>query len=177
MARLRAPLCFAAAFLLPALAIAADPPAGRLAPLAWLAGSCWTGTFADGATKDLVCYEWMLGGQFLRSRHRVIGGKAPYAGETVLGRNAATGALEYTYFNSAGGVMRGEIVPVEGGLTFPPGKVEMGGTTFEVRSSWTRKGEDRYVATSERLQDGVWKPFMSIEFVRSGPSADWGDGR
>ena len=175
MARLRAPLCFAAAFLLPALAIAADPPAGRLAPLAWLAGSCWTGTFADGATKDLVCYEWMLGGQFLRSRHRVIGGTAPYAGETVLGRNAATGALEYTYFNSAGGVMRGQIVPVEDGLSFPPDKMEMGGKTFEVRSAWTRKGVDRYVATSERLQDGVWKPFMTIEFVRSGPSSDWSD--
>lgn len=175
MARLPAFLCSAAACVLPALAIAADPPAGRLAPLAWLAGSCWTGTFADGATKDLACYEWMLGGQFLRSRHRVIGGKAPYAGETVLGRNAATGALEYTYFSSAGGVMRGDIVPVQDGLSFPPDTMEMGGTTFEVRSAWKRQGADRYVATSERLQDGVWKLFMTIEFVRTGPSSDWSD--
>lgn len=170
-------LCSVALLVLPFSGIAAEPPATPLAPLAWLAGSCWTGTFADGTTRDLVCYEWMLGGQFLRSRHRVVGGKAPYAGETILGRNAATGALEYTYFNSAGGVMRGEIVPVEDGLSFPPDTMEMGGTTFEVRSAWKRHGPDRYVATSERLVDGVWKPFMTIEFVRSGPSTDWGDGR
>ena len=29
---------------------------------------------ADGKTRDFICYEWMLGGKFLRSRHRVIGG-------------------------------------------------------------------------------------------------------
>lgn len=175
MVRLRTLLWSIALLVLPFSGIAAEPPATPLAPLAWLAGSCWTGTFADGTTRDLVCYEWMLGGQFLRSRHRVIGGKAPYAGETILGRNAATGALEYTYFNSAGGVMRGEIVPVEDGLSFPPDTMEMGGTTFEVRSAWKRHGPDRYVATSERLVDGVWKPFMTIDFVRSGPSSDWSD--
>ncbi len=55
-----------------------------LAPLAWLAGSCWTGTFADGRTKDFVCYEWTLEGKFLRSRHHVVGGGRPYSGETLF---------------------------------------------------------------------------------------------
>lgn len=144
-----------------------------LASLAWLAGSCWTGTFADGRTKDLVCYEWMLGGTFLRSRHRVVGGAGPYEGETVLGHNSGTGKLEYTYFSSAGAIMRGEISPVENGLDFPAATVEMGGETIKIRSAWRRDGEDRYVATSERFAGGEWTPFMRIEFARSGPSSGW----
>ncbi|MCM2269155.1 MAG: DUF1579 domain-containing protein [Thermoanaerobaculia bacterium] len=153
----------------------ADPPADPLAPLAWLAGSCWTGTFADGKTQDLVCYEWMLGGKFLRSRHRVIGGEGPYAGETILARNPTTGRLEFTYFNSPGGIIRGEIEPTEEGLLFPSEIVEMGGQPYELRSVWRREGEDRYVAVTERLEAGAWRPFMTISFVRSGPASDWSE--
>ena len=127
---------------------AVDPP---LEPLAWLAGSCWTGTFADGKTRDFVCYEWMLGGKFLRSRHRVLGGEGPYSGETILGRNPTTGRLEFTYFNSPGGVIRGEIEPATDGLRFPSERVEMGGRPYELRSIWRRDGDDRYVAVTERL--------------------------
>lgn len=155
------------------LAAGQDASPRPLASLAWLAGSCWTGTFADGRTKDLVCYEWMLGGTFLRSRHRVVGGAGPYEGETVLGHSAGTGKLEYTYFSSPGAIMRGETVPVEKGLSFPAARVEVGGATIELRSAWTRVGEDRYVATSERFAGGEWTPFMRIEFVRSGPSSGW----
>jgi len=162
-----------------ALALAAESGAREpdstsdLAPLAWLAGSCWTGTFADGQTKDLVCYEWMLGGRFLRSRHRVIGGEGPYAGETVFARNSASGKLEFTYFNSPGGTVRGEIEPTAEGLRFPSETVEMGGETFELRSAWRRDGEDRYVAVTERLADGEWRSMMTIDFVRSGPASEW----
>lgn len=162
------------AFALSGSAGTADPPTvATLAEVAWLAGSCWTGAFAGGATKDLVCYDWMLGAAFLRSRHRIIEGTAPYSGETIIGRNPASGRLEYTYFSSNGGVMRGEIVPTDDGLEFPPGTMEMGGATYEVRSAWKRSGADRYVASSERLVDGALRPFMAVEFVRSGPSSEW----
>lgn len=152
---------------------AGEAPQDGLAPLAWLAGSCWTGTFADGETRDLVCYEWMLGGRFLRSRHRVIGGEGPYSGETILARNPTSGRLEFTYFNSPGGIIRGEIEPTADGLRFPNEVVEMGGERFELRSVWRRHGEDRYVAVTEKLESGEWRPFMTIDFVRSGPASEW----
>lgn len=151
-------------------------PAGSpLAPLAWLADACWTGTFADGKTLDLVCYDWMLGGKFLRSRHRVIGGAGPYSGETIWARHPTTQKLEFTYFNSLGGILPGEVEPFVEGLRFPSEKAEMGGESFELRSVWRRRGDDRYVAVTERLESGDWRPFMSIDFVRSGPASDWSE--
>jgi carboxymethylenebutenolidase len=159
LAFLRKHLAVSAAASLP---LPADSP---LAPLAFLADSCFLGTFADGKTQDLVCYTWMLDRQFLRSRHRVIGAPQPYAGETILGRNQTTGKLEYTYYNSLGGILRGEIEPTTEGLSFPAEKVEMQGATREVRSVW-RKTESGYVAASERNAEGEWKPFMTITFER-----------
>ena len=161
-----------AAALLLLLAPAAVAEEQPLAPLAFLAGSCFLGTFADGKTQDLVCYDWMLDGKFLRSRHRVIGGPGPYSGETILARNQTTGQLEYTYYNSMGGILRGAIVPTPDGLSFPPQKVEMQGAEHELRSAW-RKTENGYVASSERKDGDAWKPFMSITFVRKGPASEW----
>jgi hypothetical protein len=149
---------------------AADTP---LAALGWLAGSCWTGTFQNGTTRDHVCYDWRWGGTWLRSRHRVTGGAGPYEGETWIGWNSAAGRLEFNYFNSPGGVVRGAILPTADGLAFPDETVEMGGRTTTLRSRWTRDGENRYVATTKKLDDGEWQSMMRIEFVRSGPASDW----
>ena len=161
--------------LFPRVAAPGESADGGLAPLAWLAESCWTGTFADGKTKDFVCYEWMLGGKFLRSRHRVIGGAGPYSGETILARNPISKVLEFYYFNSPGGISRGEIEPTVDGLRFPSERVEMGGESLEPRSTWRRTGDDGYVAVSEKLVDGVWQPFMSIEFERAGSASLWSE--
>jgi hypothetical protein len=160
---------------------AADPDSGPaadspLAALDWLAGSCWMGTFADGKTRDHVCYDWRFGGTWLRSRHRVLGGAGPYQGETWIGWSQSAGQLEFTYFNSPGGVVRGAIRPTADGLAFPDETVEMGGRTTTLRSRWTRDGDDRYTATTEKLVDGSWQPMMRIEFVRSGPASDWSEG-
>ena len=155
---------------------ASEDPLAPLAPLSWLAGSCWTGTFADGKTRDLVCYEWMLGGKFLRARHRVIGGPGPYSGETILARDPKTGALEFTYYNSIGGIVRGEIEPTGEGLRFPNERVELEGKSFELRSVWRRVGADRYIAATEKLEEGSWRPFMTLDFVRTGPASDWSEG-
>jgi len=42
---------------------------GPLAPLAFLAGHCWTTTFNEGRETDTHCYEWMHNGMQLRDRH------------------------------------------------------------------------------------------------------------
>ena len=150
------------------LAAAASTAAPALAPLDFLAGSCFLGTFADGKTKDLVCYEPMLGGKFLRSRHRVIGGAGPYSGETILGHDKASGKLEFTYFNSLGSTMRGTIEPTADGLRFPDEKAG----DMVLRSTWTRTA-DGYVATTEKREGDAWQPFMKIAFVRQGPASGW----
>ena len=152
-------------------AVAAEPEApapAPLAPLDFLAGSCFLGTFADGKTQDLVCYEPMLGGKFLRSRHRVIGGTAPYSGETILGFDKSGGKLEFTYFNSLGNTMRGTMEPTPNGLRFPEEKAG----NLVLRSTWTRSA-DGYVALTEQRDGEGWKPFMKIDFVRKGPASGW----
>jgi hypothetical protein len=173
-ARSLAVICLVLATAVAAVEGDASPP-DALAPLAWLAGSCWTGTFADGKTKGLVCYEWMLDGKFLRSRHRVSSDGAPYAGETVFGRDGATGGLRFDYYNVLGDAIRGPIEVAGGALLFPSEKYEKDGKSFELRSVWRRDGEDRYVAVTERLEEGAWRPFMTIFFVRSGPASDWSE--
>lgn len=146
---------------------AADP----LAPLAWLAGNCYTGTFGDGKTKDFICYEWVFERKFLRSRHRVVGGEEAYAGETLVAFDKATGALGYAYYNSRGDVLRGEVLPTADGVAFPAEGVTIGGESAEIRSSWQRRGPDGYVAVSERRFGDDWRVLFTIEFVRDAVSA------
>lgn len=155
---------------------ASPPPetaSAPFAPLAWLADRCFTGTFGDGRTKDFICYDWRFEGKFLRSRHRVIGGPSPYAGETWFGWDAKAGRLEFSYFNTAGATMRGAIEPQGDSIAFPVEKFEMNGKAFELRSSWTRKPDGGYLATTERRVGDAWQTFMTIDFVPAGPASDW----
>jgi hypothetical protein len=154
---------------------AADPAGaaeqGPLAPLARLAGSCWTGSFADGKTKDLICYEWVFEGKFLRSRHHVVGAGAPYAGEALYSFDKAANALHYDYFNSLGDVLRGEVVPGADGVTFPIERVTIGGESAEIRSSWKWRGEDGYLAITDRRFGDEWRTVFTIEFTRDAAPA------
>jgi hypothetical protein len=55
------------------------------APMSFLAGHCWRGTFRDRPTvTDEHCFEWVYGGRFLRDRHVVRGDSVPYEGETLF---------------------------------------------------------------------------------------------
>ena len=156
-----------------AAAAAAEAPPGPLEPLAWLAGSCWSGTFADGKTKDLVCYEWAFDGMFLRSRHRVTGGPEPYSGETLFSFEKATGTIRFDYYNSLGDVMRSSAVSTADGVSFPVENASYAGAPIELRSAWTRRGADGYSAITERRYGEEWRAILVIEFVRSGPASDW----
>lgn len=145
----------------------AVPAAGEaLAPLAWLAGSCWTGIFADGKTRDHVCYDWVFDRKFLRSRHRVVGDAQPYAGESWISYDKKSGGIHYDYFNSLGDVLRGAVVPDADGVAFPAEPVTIEGQPAEIRSAWRRKGADAYAAVTERRYGEEWRPLFTIEFVR-----------
>jgi hypothetical protein len=68
----------AAAGLLVSAAHGGESP---LTPLAFLAGSCWKGEFAEGGSFDRHCFEWAYDGKFLRDRHVVTGKRGPYVRE------------------------------------------------------------------------------------------------
>lgn len=168
--------CLGVCCALPALA-GDEPSTPQLKPLAFLAGHCWSGPFADGKRTDEHCYEWVYGGRFLRDRHLVRGGAKPYRGETLYYWDSIEGAITYIYFNSDGGVSRG-LVKVDGRtFMFPAERYAEGDATREFATQWIREGEDRYSAVTSELRDGEWQEAWRVPYRRGGPAkaADWLD--
>ncbi|ABI66211.1 hypothetical protein Mmar10_1919 [Maricaulis maris MCS10] len=142
-----------------------DAPVLReeLMPLAFLAGSCWTGVFPGSETFDVHCYEPVYGGQYLRDVHAVPQGAAVYRGETLYHWDAEAEVITYRYYNSIGGVSDGTMTPVGNRMLFPDethrgqgGEERVFSTVMEIT------GPDGYsVVTSE---DG--EIVMQIEFQR-----------
>lgn len=130
-------------------------PAATLAPLEFLGGYCWNGTFANGKTTDEHCYEWVYGGKFLRDRHVVRGGPQPYQGESLYFWDGEQKAVAYLHFNSDGGVSRGTL-KVEGDtLLFPTERYGEGATTREFSTTLMRDGDERYATVTHELTKGT----------------------
>ncbi len=91
----------------------------ELMPLAFLAGSCWTGVFPGSETFDVHCYEPVYGGQYLRDVHAVPQGDTVYRGETLYHWDAEAAVITYRYYNSIGGVSDGTMTPDGDRLIFP----------------------------------------------------------
>ena len=128
-----------------------------LAPLTFLAGHCWRGTFPDGKRADEHCFEWFYDGRFLRDRHVVTGDAEEYGGETVYYWDAAARQVQYIYFTSKGGVSRGSVQPDADALRFPEERYTgPRGTTEVYRSTWRASGDGAYTVVAETLRDGAW---------------------
>ncbi len=137
----------------------------RFAPLADLAGSCWAGTFDNGA-RDVHCYEWALQESFLRDRHQVTGDSGVYAGETFFGWDESADRLHFWYFNTLGGVSEGDAVQQrDGSWTFVE-SYEGGGGSLELRTAFRRPDEDSYAIVTEILRDGNWVPEREVIYRR-----------
>lgn len=131
-----------------ALTAAAETPPLRqgLEPLAFLAGHCWRGTFATGE-QDMHCFEPVYGGQHLRDRHEVTGGKGTYKGETLYSFDGK--AATYTYWNSQGGVSRGTMRPEGDRLDFgDESYTDPNGRRITISTHWRRIGDDAYEAVT-----------------------------
>ena len=170
--------CFTLTATLASIAPASSAPANRttqLEPLAFLAGHCWSGPFADGKATDEHCFEWMYDGRFLRDRHIVRGGAKPYRGETLYYWDAAEKVVAYIYFNSDGGVSRGTVKAEGDSLVFPSERYSDGGATREFGTTWRREADDRYVAVTRELKSGQWQEAWRVDFRRSRSvsDADW----
>ena len=127
----------------------------ELQPLSFLIGHCWRGEFASRGPVDTHCFEAVFGGKFVRDRHEVTGGEGIYRGETIYGWNAETKRVEYTYWNSLGGVSRGSMVPKSGALDFgDQTHVRSDGSKIVINTLWRPSaGADAYDVVS--IRNGV----------------------
>lgn len=126
-----------------------------LAPLAFLVGHCWSATFADGKQVDRHCFEPAFGGQFVRDRHQVTGGKDIYRGETLYSWNAAIRRVDFNYWNSLGGVSRGTMTTSHSVLDFgDQNYVGSDGKSMTIRAQWRTAGDSYQVVSSVNGVDG-----------------------
>jgi len=142
-----------------------------LAPLRFLVGYCWTGTFPDGENTDTHCYSDMYQGHFIRDVHTVFGKNPDYHGETIYHLEAGTSRISYRYWNSLGGVSDGIALHVDGNLLFPDeAHLTKDGKKIEIRSSISMVDGDNYVAISEQKSGADWHELWRITFTKFRPT-------
>jgi hypothetical protein len=144
--------------------VKAQETTGAFAPLEFLVGSCWIGTFPDGKQTDEHCYEWMLDRKFIRDTHVVRGGK-PYSGQTVYFWDAATKKLSFQYYSSDGFVLPGTVEPTSEGIVFPQ-RLKTAAGEIEMKASWTRLGADGYRVLQRQKTDTGWKVLWTMDMKR-----------
>ena len=150
---------------------AATPaPPEAYAPLAFLVGHCWKGTFPGGSVTDEHCFSWIYGGRFVRDRHVLHrgGGRPEDRGESIYLWDAGTKELQYLYIESGGGFMRGTVTPTADALVFPAARYSEGGQEQMVRSRWQRSGGDAYEVATEFQVKGQWQTGFSVHMQRTG---------
>jgi hypothetical protein len=139
------------AALLALAASPADPSQLRseLQPLSFLVGHCWRGEFARTGQRDTHCFESVYGGQHVRDRHEVTGKADIYRGETLYSWNGEARRVEYTYWNSLGGVSRGTMTPKPGLLDFGSEEhVRSDGARIAYTTAWRPVGDKAYEVVS-----------------------------
>ncbi|MEO5687532.1 MAG: hypothetical protein ABIR54_09230 [Burkholderiaceae bacterium] len=145
---------------------AAEPPE-LLKPMAFLAGHCWKGTFADGKTTDEHCFAWMLGGHALRDTHRVRKpGKPDGVGESTYYVDSAGNHLDFLYIENSGGFSRGTVESLPEALLFPDTQYISDGEALVYRARWTRQGDKSYEAWSEAQTEQGWSTMLRMVLKR-----------
>ena len=153
----------AVALLIASLSRAAETP---LTPLAFLAGQCWKGEFAEGGSFDRHCFEWAYDGKFLRDRHVVTGKRGPYSGESIYRFDAKAQRIVFHYFDSTGGYSEGRVEPAASELRFPEERYHEGQMVRTLRTLWRREGPDRFVAITEELKGDMWTEAWRIGYSK-----------
>lgn len=158
-------LVFVSSITVPAQQQAATLAQPALQPLAFLVGSCWSGTQPQGSV-DTHCFSPVYGGYFIRDVHEVTGAPKPYAGESLYHWDATQKQVRYTYYNSIGGVSVGTMHVEDGRLLFPESYESKEGKRIEMRSVWTQEGADTFVAKTDMKSDETWKEQFRVVFKR-----------
>lgn len=157
--------------LIPILLLAATgvqaAPATPLQPMAFLAGHCWKGTFADGKTTDEHCFQWQYEGHVLRDVHTVrAAGRPDYVGETLYYYDSASKQVAFLYVENGGGYSRGTMLASKDGLEFPETDYVAAGKALRYRVRWTPTSADGYEAHSEMLLNGQWTTQFRLQLKK-----------
>jgi len=142
-----------------------QPKVPDFRPLEFLVGHCWVGAFPDRKATDEHCFEWVFDRKFIRDRHVVLNGDAPYAGETLYGWDAEKRRLGFWYWNSEGEVLVGAVEYRPDSIVFPTKHVTDKGT-MELRATWTRTSERSYRVEQSQRAGEAWKPLWTMELKR-----------
>lgn len=139
-----------------------------MAPLAFLAGHCWSTRFEDGKQTDTHCYEWMHDGKQLRDRHVVLGNDPVYRGETIYAWHGGRKRIEYRYWNSQGGQSDGYVETGADGIIhfLDDHFVEPDGTAYDFASELTRPDQTHYRMVVSNLDAGTWREISTLVFER-----------
>jgi hypothetical protein len=143
-------------------------PIEPLQPMAFLAGHCWKGDFADGKQTDEHCCVWLYDGKALRDTHTVrTPGRPDYVGETTYYWDSAAKRLEFIYIENAGGVSRGSVQSAGEALVFPATQYVEGGQSMTYRVRWTRLSDQSYEAWSEMQGKDGWVTMFKMTMKQS----------
>jgi len=142
----------------------------KLQPLAFLAGSCWKGTFAGRAVTDEHCFRWVYDGRFLRDHHVVRGDSIPYEGESTYAWDGAQKRIVYWYIAQPGFYSQGTVEPTAGALVFHDNLVTS--SSRQLLTTWRQTGPDAYTVRVEELSDGKTKELWSMVMQRSRSAPD-----
>ena len=159
----------AALLAAPAIAVAQAGAEDPLAYLGWLkelAGSCWQGTDAAGNATDRQCYEIQFG-RFLRGSIEigVIDNKPPgFRGDSLFHRDAKTGRIAIVLWASNGSVSVSEALVDGEAIRFVQPKVA---GRPEVRTSWTRQGEQAFAVVREQREGEAWKEVLKVSYRKA----------
>jgi hypothetical protein len=144
-----------------------SPAFDKLQPLAFLAGTCWKGTFAGRAVTDEHCFAWLYGGRFLRDHHVVRGDSLPYEGETTYAWDAVQEHIVYWYIARPGFYSQGNVNASDGALFFRDTRVT--NSPSQLRTTWRRSDADTYTVHVEEVTNGKSKELWSMIMRRSDP--------
>lgn len=161
---LAAVLVYCAAFSGSSTAAPIEP----LQPMAFLAGHCWKGDFADGKQTDEHCFAWLYDGKALRDTHTVrTPGRPDYVGETTYYWDSSAKRVEYIYIENLGGISRGSMQSTPEALVFPATQYVADGQAMTYRVRWTRLSDTSYEAWSEMQGKDGWTTMFKLTMKRS----------
>ena len=138
-------------------------PIEPLRPMAFLAGHCWKGDFADGKQTDEHCFAWLYDGKALRDTHTVRApGRPDYVGETTYYWDSASKRVEFVYIENLGGVSRGSMESMPDALVFPATQYVADGQSMTYRVRWTKLSDTSYEAWSEMQAKDGWTTMFKL---------------
>lgn len=147
---------------------ASAEPIEALKPMAFLAGHCWKGQFADSKQTDEHCFQWLYDGRALRDNHTVrTPGSPDYVGETTYYFDSVAKRVDWLYLENLGGMSRGTVQSDGNALVFPPTEYVGGGQTMTYRVRWTPVGKDAYEAWSETKTPNGWTTMFRMTLTRT----------